>query len=126
MASLVYSIVALLRPCLHPADDASSFSTANTEKIIRVDKGKLCTQFHRIQAFVCGVGGCGRGNEVTHTVPGQIEASTQFLNSLQSLWRCVALHAELEEGERARAESEYAFLMKTNTKNTWSAWTIAT
>jgi hypothetical protein len=111
-ASLVCSIVALLRPACIQLIDASSLRTTNSKKIICVAEGEtMYTVPPYTSSSFCE--DCGEVHGALHTpVPGQIEAAARSLSIpfkvYGDVWHCMP--DSTEEDERANAESEYAFL----------------
>jgi hypothetical protein len=111
-ASLVCSIVALLRPASIQLIHACSLKNSNKKKIICVAKGETMYTVPPYASFAfCE--GCGELHNVFHTpVPGQIEAAARTFSIpfkvYGDVWHCMP--NSTEENERAVAESDYAFL----------------
>jgi hypothetical protein len=110
--SLVCSLAALLRPAFIQLIEARSFRTANTKKIICVEKGEtMYTVPPYTSLSFCE--DCGEMHEALHTpVPGQIEAAARSFSIpfkvYGDVWHCMP--NSTEEDERVKAESEYTFL----------------
>jgi hypothetical protein len=111
-------------PCIQ-LTDASSFSTANTEKIIRVDKETMYT-VPPYTSFRLRVAGAERSTDNSHTWPqGRLRPARSFSIPFKvySVWHCMPNSMEGGKGPELN-QSTHSWVE--NTKNTWSAWTIAT